>query len=90
MKIDWKGKNDSAYDIVGNILEKWCEYNNYYCDMMVLLGIDGVEEKVIAECNIPGGWTWGWDWFEGGEIELLGLCPVDEVIIPEKYMLKDK
>lgn len=75
--------------MVSDIIEKWCEYNNYYCDMMVLLKIDGVEWRAIAECDIPGGWTWDWDWFEGGEIELLGFCPVEEVIIPEKYMLKD-
>ena len=89
MRIDWKEKDDNAYHVVEDVLDKWCEYNNYYCDMMVLLKIDGVEWRAIAECDISGGWTWDWDWFEGGEIELLGFCPVEEVIIPEKYMLKD-
>ena len=89
MKIDWKEKNDNPYHMAENVIEKWCEYNNYYCDMMVLLKIDGLEEKVYLEYDFIGGWAWEWDWFEGGEIELLGFCPVDEVIIPEKYMIKD-
>ena len=88
MKIDWYEKNDSPYNMVENIIENWCS-DNGYSDMMVLLKIDGQEEKVYLECNASEIWTWEYDWFEGGEIELLGFCPVSEVMIPEKYMLKD-
>lgn len=89
MKIDWYEKSDSPYNMVENIIENWCEDNRYYSDMMVLLRIDGREEKVYLEFDASGMRAWEYDWFEGGEIELLGFCPVDEVIIPEKYMLND-
>ncbi len=88
MKIDWKGMNDNPYLMVENIIDNWCE-DNGYSDMMVLLKIDGVEEKSVLEYDCLGGWEWGYDWFEGGDIELLGFCPVDKVIIPEEYMLRD-
>ena len=88
MKIDWKERLENPYLLVENIIDKWCEYNNYYSDMIVLLKIDGIEEKCVLECDSFGGWEWDYDWFEGGEIELLGFCPVDKVIIPDEYMIK--
>lgn len=85
MKIDWKEKNDNPYYMVENIIENWC-MDHGYSDMMVLLRIDGQEEKIYLEYDF-GGWTWEYDWFEGGVIELIGFCPVSEVIIPDKYIL---
>ena len=89
MKIDWYEKSDSPYNMVENIVDKWCESNGY-SDMVVLLRIDGKEEKVYLEYDASGILAWEYDWFEGGEIELLGFCPVDKVIIPEEYMLKSR
>lgn len=86
MKIDWYEKSDSPYNMVERIVDNWCE-DNGYSDMIVLLRIDGQEEKVYLEYDASGILNWEYDWFEGGEVELLGICPVDKVIIPDEYMI---
>ena len=89
MKIDWKNSSKSPYDMVIDIIESWCTEKGYYSDMVVSLKLDGIIYNAYLELNTDiSGWTWEWDWFEGEEVELLGFCPVNEVIIPEKYMLR--
>lgn len=85
MKIN----TDRPYDNVAEIISRWSE-DNGYSDMVVLLKIDGDIETVYLGLNSYLDYEWEYDWYEGGEVELLGFCPVSEVIIPDKYLLNEQ
>lgn len=85
MKIN----TDRPYDNVAEIISRWSE-DNGYSDMVVLLKIDGDIETVYLGLNSCLDYEWEYDWYEGGEVELLGFCPVSEVIIPDKYLLSEQ
>lgn len=63
----------------------------YWTDYIVLLRIAGDLDNVFLECDCINGFSWQTDWADVpvSEIELLGFCPLDKVIIPSEYLVKD-
>ena len=83
MKLDLKDNN--PYQSVVNEIAKWCEANNsYLSEFIVWLRTREGEIHFLLEflgldnSSQPS-------WYEGGDVELLGFCPIDEVVIPEEY-----
>ena len=82
MKIipkDW----ENEYDAVINVIDDWCSHN-HYTSFVVRLKNNGVEENVYLDC-CDAVLGFDYDWYEGGEVELLGFMPIEDVEIPEKY-----
>ena len=79
--------NASAYDALAGVLREWAFQHNRYNTLIVdirttVLGAD----RIIADTNSYGGYDFLDDWYEGGELELLGITPIDEIDEP-KYRL---
>lgn len=77
--------NGDAYSSIGEIIKEWCNNNNYYTDFIVWLKANDIEIKTVYELDYDFNFIFLDDWYEGGDVELLGFAPIDEVIIPEKY-----
>lgn len=91
MKIDVENKN--AYEEVTKVIESWCEDRGYYSDFIVWIKTslggetkDYLSWEGFSEGTYPGKFTFDHDWYEGGEVDLLGFCPLDEVEVPEVFL----
>ena len=70
-----------AYNKVAEIVDAWCVKNGYD-DMIVSLAVNGEikTEYLICNLNIPGGWEWENDWWEGEkDVRLLGFRPISMI-----------
>ena len=87
MKITWNENESNAYDAVGNIIETWAR-NNYCTDFIVFLWTSSLGYKnelfLLEDSN---SFEWKSDWYEGGDVELLGFIPINYVEVPR---LKEK
>lgn len=82
MKITWDDQKSDAYTAVGNIIEEWAK-TNYYGEFIVHLRTSNLgESNELFLFEKPGKYIWESDWYEGGEVELLGFIPVDYVKVP--------
>jgi len=89
IKKDEYGLPD-AYTSVADVIRQWCEKNNRYEDFIVRIRttVLGEETTLLLFNSFEEGedlFEWEDDWYEGGEVELLGFMPLEEVEIPEKY-----
>ena len=76
-------KFNNPYDIVAEILEKWC-YEHYFTNLIVRLKLDGEEINVIVTWDIDLTCVFDYDWWEGQKnVEVIGVMTVDDVEIQE-------
>ena len=82
MKIDISKKD--PYTAVVDTIRELTMKNGYECmfDRIVRL-----RTTVLGESNEylgvdDGGYYWENDWYEGGEVELLGFVDVDDIQVP--------
>lgn len=80
MKVDLSNKKYSAYDHLSAELDVWAFKNNKYGDLIVdiwtsILGAD----RICAVYGGMGVYDFTTDWYEGGELEILAICPVNEL-----------
>lgn len=78
-------QNESAYESLSTVLTEWAIEHDKYETLIVdiktsILGTD----RIIA---IPNGFDYDFysDWYEGGEIYLLGIMPISEVTIAHEF-----
>lgn len=80
-------KGTSAYDSLAGVLKVWANNHKRYETLIVdiktsILG----EDRIVATTNSYGDFDFLDDWYEGGDLELLGITPIGEVGEP-KYKL---
>lgn len=80
-----RDQNESPYESLSIILTEWASKNDVYEALIVdikttVLG----EDRIIA---IPNGFDYDFDsdWYEGGNIELLGIIPISEINIVHDF-----
>lgn len=74
----------SAYASLSRFLEEWAYEHEVFCDLIVDIGTGTLgEARVIAYASEYGGYEFNTDWYEGGELELLGITPVEEIGEPK-------
>lgn len=81
MKIDISDKRNSPYTHLSSALIAWASEHECYDDLIVDIrtGVLG-EARIIAELDSYAmGYDFTTDWYEGGEVELLGITPVEEI-----------
>ncbi len=79
MKIPIK-PGQSAYDALSDVLFNFAEMTGLYETWIVdikttILGKD----RIVADYNGSTGYDFLDDWYEGGELELLGVRPISQV-----------
>lgn len=88
MKITWNEKS-SPYEATGKMVEKLAPYTD---DYIVHLKTSVLGETnalyVMADTRPSFKWVWDSDWYEGGEVELLGIIPVHDVKVPDLNIKK--
>ena len=79
--IERKG---SPYGLLSAFLDKWTSEHNVYCDLIVDIqtGVLG-KDRVLATRTEDGCYFFKDDWYEGGDVELLGITPIDEIEEPK-------
>lgn len=80
-----KQQNESPYESLSFILTEWAIKNDKYETLIVdikttVLGTD----RIVAT---PNGFDYDFDsdWYEGGDIELLGIMPISEINIVHDF-----
>lgn len=87
MKIDLSDKRYSPYIHLSSALFNWCETNKIYDDLIVDIETTNLGlERIIAIYDGNVGFDFETDWYEGGELELLGITPVYEIGEPKYKM----
>ena len=78
-------QDESAYEALSTVLTEWAIEHNKYETLIVdiktiVLGTD----RIIA---IPNGFDYDFDsdWYEGGDIYLLGIMPISEITIAYEF-----
>ena len=79
MKIPIK-PDQSAYDALSDVLFNFAEITGWYETFIVdirttVLGKD----RIVADYNGTTGYDFPDDWYEGGELEILGVIPVSKI-----------
>ena len=80
-----KQQNESAYEALSTALTEWAIKHDKYEILIVdiktsVLGTD----RIVAT---PNGFDYDFDsdWYEGGDIYLLGIIPISEITIAYKF-----
>lgn len=80
-----KQQNESAYESLSTVLTEWAIKHDKYETLIVdiktsVLGTD----RIVAT---PSGFDYDFDsdWYEGGDIELLGIMPISEINIVHDF-----
>ncbi len=84
MKIKINECKDSPYVLLSAFLDRWASKHKVYCDLIVDIqtGVLG-KDRVIATRTEYGCYFFEDDWYEGGDVELLGITPIDEIEEPK-------
>ena len=76
--------NDRAYDDVAEEILKQMEQRGQYDDTIIVsLRTDVLGETTVIMNRIScfaDKFEWDNDWYEGGEVELLGYIPLSEIV----------
>lgn len=82
MKIDTRNKN--PYTAVIDVIRELTKENGYECMFERIVRIKtttlGESNELLLVDN--GDYVWETDWYEGGEVELIGFIDVDDVHVP--------
>ena len=80
MKINLSDKSISAYAHLSTALWVWSKWNNKFGDLIVDIKTSVLgEDRIYASYNGLTGYDFDTDWYEGGTLELLAVCPIDEL-----------
>ena len=81
MKIDISDKRFSPYDHLSAKLYDWASDNLDCFDTLIVDIRTSVlgDDRIIAEFDVDCGYNFNTDWYEGGELELLGITPLHEI-----------
>ena len=80
MKIDLSDSDVSPYDYLSFALSEWAQKHNKYGDLIVDIKTSVLgEDRIIALYDGLFGYDFETDWYEGGSLELLAVCPIDEL-----------
>lgn len=73
----------SAYVSLSRFLEEWAYDHGVICALIVDIqtGVLG-KDRIIVERTEYGGYESHDDWYEGGDLEVLGITPIDEIPEP--------
>ena len=74
----------SPYDAVIEVIRELTKENGYEC---IVDRIARIKTTVLGESNeylgvVNNDYYWENDWYEGGEVELLGFIDVDKIAVP--------
>lgn len=77
IKIDLSDKRYSAYTHLSAVLYEWCLRNGINDDLIVDIETTNLgKDRVIAISDGSYGFDFSTGWYEGGDLELLGITPV--------------
>lgn len=81
MKIDIRDQRFSPYIYLSDALHQWASKNGfYYEDLIVDIRTSNLgNSRIIAIYDGCFGYDYNTDWYEGGDLELLGITPVSEI-----------
>ena len=82
MKIDISDKRFNPYIHLSNALFEWvCENWSYFDTLIVDIRTSVLgDDRIIASFDGDYcGYDFDTDWYEGGEVELLGITPLHEI-----------
>lgn len=81
MKIDISDKRFSSYDHLSAALFDWvCENESYFDTLIVDIRTSVLgDARIIAVFDGDCGYDFNTDWYEGGDVELLGITPLHEI-----------
>lgn len=81
MKIDISDKRFNPYDHLSAKLYDWALENLDYFDTLIVDIRTSVlgDDRIIAEFDADCGYNFNTDWYEGGDVELLGITPLYEI-----------
>ena len=81
MKIDLSGTECTVHELLSNVLLDWVRCNNKTFQDLVIDIKTGVlgKDRIVACYEGPYGYYFETDWYEGGDLELLAVCPLDEL-----------
>ena len=84
MKIKANSDKGSPYVLLSAFLDRWTSEHDVYCDLIVDIqtGVLG-KDRVLATRTEYGCYFFEDDWYEGGDVELLGITPIDEIDEPK-------
>ena len=77
-------KKDDPYKAVIDVIREMTKENGYEC---MFERIVRIKTTVLGESNElllidNGDYYWANDWYEGGQVELLGFIDIDDVRVP--------
>lgn len=78
-------QNESAYESLSIVLTEWAIKHDKYETLIVDIKTTVLDtDRIIA---IPNGFDYDFDsdWYEGGEIYLLGIMPISEITIAHEF-----
>lgn len=79
MKIDISNKHYSPYTHLELELNRWASDHKVICDLIVDIRTGVLDEDRVVAVRTEYGYDFNDDWYEGGDLELLGITPVDEI-----------
>lgn len=82
MKITWDRENSDPYTAVGNYIGEHFGWYNSYIARIKTSTLGESNEYVTPIDYLSGGFEWENDWWEGGEVELLGVISVEDIEVP--------
>lgn len=84
MKIKAKSNKGSTYGLLSAFLDRWTSEHDVHCALIVDIqtGVLG-KDRVLATRTEYGCYFFEDDWYEGGDVELLGITPIDEIDEPK-------
>ena len=84
MKIKTNKCMAFPYVILSAFLDRWTSEHEVHCDLIVDIQIGDLgKRRVIATRTEYGCYFFEDDWYEGGDVELLGITPIDEIEEPK-------
>ena len=81
MKIDISDKRFNPYEYLSAKLYDWVLDNLDCLDTLIVDIRTSVlgDDRIIAEFDANCGYDFNTDWYEGGDLELLGITPLHEI-----------
>lgn len=80
MNIDIRDKRFSPYIHLSEALYQWASKNGVHEDLIADIRTSNLgDDRIIAIEDGLHGYDYNTDWYEGGDVELLGITPVSEI-----------
>lgn len=78
MQIDISNKN--PYDAVADVIIDNQNPSSAYIARIKTTVLGESNELLVRVASFPDVWEWDSDWYEGGEVELLGYIAIDNIV----------